>query len=306
MATLFRKIKEHFATVFDKLATSTFTGRVLARFSKNGDADQAAALSYYLLFSFVPMILALVSLLGIVGWSSYLIDHLLPLIRENLPEQLIPIITEPLLNFSRFGGANITFVIGILTMAWSASKYLAAFGRAMDKIQDTENPKPVVAIRVRMVVLTLLLLFFLVAGTGLFLLGDTVTAQIVTFAPRAKGVIELLILVRLPIIFVILIATLALLYFTTPGDFALRGRQKGRAFFPGAFAAIVLTSFITAGFTAFVTNFGTYDKIYGTIAGIMLLTFWFWLVNCAFLMGAEINQQIDVNRGLTKDDPDKR
>lgn len=295
-------------TVIDKLKRlidkviayikSTFIGRVIFAFNDHGDADQAAALSYYLLFSFIPMILAFVSLLGMVGLSAQLVSNVVPVIREKLPEQIVPIITEPLLSFSQFGGVGITFVVGIVTMAWSASKYLAAFGRAMDNIRSTENAKPGIMLRIRMLFLTLILLALIVAGVAFFSFGETVANKLIAYAPEIEGVAHVLQFFRMPVVFIIFILVLALLYFTTPGDFGLKTRPKGRAFFAGAIVAMVLVSLVTVGFISFVTHFSNYDAIYGTLAGIIIVTFWFWLINCMVLIGAEVNHQLDINRGL--------
>ncbi len=286
-------------------AQKSFLGRVLLSFSKNGGTDAAAGLTYYLVFSFVPLILAAVSLLGILGLSQYLLDNLLPVLEQNISAEVFSIVKEPLLTFRDFGGIGITFVIGIISMAWSASNYLSGFGRALDKIQNTkaEDVQNSILVRLRMLVLTLILLILLVVATGFFMMSE----QLLVFLESHldKHIVTLLSyihLLRAPVILLCFIVVLALLYFATPSDFSLRHRKKGRAFFPGASIALILVIAVVLGFSYFVSNFGKYDAVYGTLAGVIITLLLFWIINCMLLLGAEINHQIDINRGLKEPD----
>lgn len=289
-------------------AENSFIGKVALNFIRNANTDQAASLTYYMVFSFVPLILAGVSLLGILGLSQYLLDHLLPALKSNLSPATYSIIQEPLLNFRDFGGIGITFAIGIISMAWSASNYLSAFGRAMDRIQNTreKDAQNSILVRLRMLLLTLVILLFLVVGTGFFVVSDGLIEFITVFdfGEHKEFILKLLYYLnelKFPVIIFFLICTIALLYFATPSDFNLKKRIKKRSFFPGAALALSLIIATSIGFNFFVSHFGKYDAVYGTLAGVIVTLLLFWIINCMLLLGAELNQQLDVKRGLGRE-----
>lgn len=273
--------------------------KALASFLQHRDPDRAAALTYYLVFSFIPMILAVISLLGILGLSQYLLDHLLPFMQRNLTPELFNTLKIPLITFRDFKNQNFAFLVALISMVWSASKYISGFGRALDAIYYGENyrTKNSVLLKLRILVLTIVLLLLLVLSTGFFMVSEKLINFIVTVGNLEFSLpFDILHILRLPVLFLCFVSLVALLYFASPSDFSLKNYRKGRAFFPGASFAIILGVIITIGFINFVEMFQRYNAIYGALAGTIILLFWFWIINCTLLFGAELNHHLDTKR----------
>src|SRR6478752_1135774 len=134
--------------------------RSVREFREDNLTDWAAALTYYSILSIFPAILALVSILGVVGHSATqpLIDNL----GKVAPGPARQIFTSAVENLQKdHGSAGILFVVGIAAAIWSASGYVAAFMRASNAIYDVEEGRPIwktVPIRLGVTVVTLVLL----------------------------------------------------------------------------------------------------------------------------------------------------
>lgn len=283
----------------------SFVGRVIQAYNEHKNPDQAACLSYYLLFSFIPLLLAAVSILSLVGLATHMVHAVIPLLDANFPPQMAAIIKDPLLRFSQFGAAGITLVISVLSMGWSASQYLTAFGRALDTIQENEPSQPGILLRIRMFVPTLLMLVCVMIAGLCLTINEPVANFVSTQFPRFTAVLPVIEAARYPVFIVIYFAMLAILYLVTPSSFSIKRLFSRKecvsprpAFFPGAIIATILLLITTFIFTTFVSRFGNYDAVYGALAGIIIALLWFWLVNSVLLLGAEINQKINIKRGV--------
>src|SRR5688572_22990800 len=141
--------------------------RTVREFQEDNLTDWAAALTYYGVLSIFPALLALVSILGLVGQSATqpLIDNL----STAAPGPAKDIVTGALESLqSGSGKAGIAFVIGLGAAIWSASGYVGAFMDASNAIWDVEEGRPIykrLPIRVAVTVILLLLLAVLAIMT---------------------------------------------------------------------------------------------------------------------------------------------
>jgi membrane protein len=92
---------------------------------------------------------------------------------------------------------------------------------------------------------------------------------------------------------------IALLYYASPN--AKLGGLK--SVLPGAALAVVIWLIASAGFAFYVANFGSYDKTYGTLGGVVIFLVWVWLTNVAILLGAELNAERERSRQLKSGTP---
>jgi membrane protein len=72
---------------------------------------------------------------------------------------------------------------------------------------------------------------------------------------------------------------------------------------PGGFIAVILWLIASALFALFVANFGHYNKIYGSLAGIIIFLIWMWISNVAVLLGAEFNAELERSRAIAGSHP---
>jgi membrane protein len=97
-----------------------------------------------------------------------------------------------------------------------------------------------------------------------------------------------------PIMLVVVILMFAVLFHAAP-NVKLPGFKWVT---PGAVSAIVLWIVASAAFAFYVANFGSYDKTYGALGGVVAPLVWMWITNCALLLGVELNDERERSREL--------
>jgi membrane protein len=262
--------------------------RTVTEFLDHNLTDWAAALTYYAVLSIFPGLLALVSVLGLLGSSAT--DSLLSNVEELAPGQARDILTSAIENLQRGQGtAGVLFVVGIAGALWAASGYVAAFMRASNAIYDIEEGRPLyktLPLRVG-ITITLLVLLAITA------LGVAATGPIAHDAGDLIGVGSTAVTVwdiaKWPVLFAIVSFMFAFLYWAAPN-----AKQPGfRWISPGGLLGVAIWVVASIGFAFYVSNFASYNKTYGTLGGVIVFLVWLWLSNVAILLGAELNAQFE-------------
>jgi membrane protein len=264
--------------------------RVFAEFRDDNLTDWAAALTYYGLLALFPALIAMVSILGLVGDPETTTRKVTEVITEIGPDSAADTFQGPIESIaSNRGTAGFAFVLGLAVALWSASGYVGAFIRASNVIYATEESRPFwklrplqIAITLAMVVLTALL------ALALVLTGPLVSAiaDVVGIGSTAVTVWEI---AKWPAMAAVFVGMVSLLYYTSP-DTRLRGWRRVA---PGAGVAIVVWVLASAAFALYVANFSSYDKTYGTLGGLIALLVWLWITNIAILLGHVLNAQLE-------------
>ncbi len=280
-------------------------GAVLKRtwreFRDDNLTDWAAALTYYGILSLFPGLLVLVSLLGVVGASATqpLIDN----IGQVAPGQAKEIATNALqgLQSSKSSGGMLALV-GLAVALWSASNYVGAFIRASNAIYEIDEGRPFWKVRPLQlgvtIVMVLLLALCAVAVVVTGPLAQTV-GDVVGLGSTAVAIWNI---AKWPVIALVFMAMLAFLFYAAPNVKHPRFRWVS----PGAIAAVVIWLLASAAFAFYVANFGSYNKTYGTLGGVIVFLTWLWISNIAVLLGAELNAEVERGRQIERGmDPDK-
>jgi membrane protein len=264
--------------------------RTYAGFREDGLADWAAALTYYGLLSLFPALIALVSILGLIGDPQSTTRKVTEVISEIGPESAAQTFAGPARSIaSNRGAASLAFVLGLAVALWSASGYVGAFVRASNLIYETDEGRPFWKLRPLQIAITLaMVLLAALLALGLVLTGPVVHA---VAGPLGVGgtAVTLWNVLKWPVMAAVFIGMVSLLYYTSP-DAEIRGF---RWVTPGSLLAIVAWALASAGFAFYVSNFGSYDKTYGTLGGLVALLVWLWISNLAILFGAELNLQLE-------------
>jgi len=267
--------------------------RSVKGFSRDNLTDWAAALTYYGILSIFPALLALVSILGLIGPSAT--QPLLDNIATAAPGPAKEVFTGAIENLqANQGGAGVLFVIGLLGALWSASGYVAAFMRASNSIYEVPEGRPIwKTVPVRLgITLVLLLLLLVSAGMVVF------TGPLAQQAGNVIGVSDSLLsawdIAKWPVLIVIVSFMLSILYYAAPNV-----RQPGfRWVTPGGLVAVLVWIVASAAFAFYVANFGSYNKTYGTLGGVIAFLTWLWITNIAVLFGAELNAELERGRQI--------
>ncbi|WP_308799791.1 YihY/virulence factor BrkB family protein [Agromyces silvae] len=256
--------------------------------------DSAAALTYFGVLALFPGLLAFASLLALVGQGGRAIDALLDLLGQVAPAETVDTIREPLEQFSSSPAAGLGFFTGLIIAIWSASGYVGAFSRAMNRIYEIEEGRPFYKLRPVQLLVTVIALILLVLIAVLLVISGPVTDAI----GSALGLGEAFTLVwevaKWPVLALAVVAIIAILYHATPNA----KQPKFRWISVGALIAIVVLIIASAGFALYVANFSNYDRTYGSFAGVIVFLLWLWIANCALLFGAEFEAELERGREL--------
>ena len=267
--------------------------KTLREFSKDQCTDLAAALTYYAVLALFPGLLALVSLLSIFGQGQKGTDALMNIVTDvapNAADTLRSTITE--LTQSHAGG--FAFVIGLVLALWSASGYVGAFGRAMNRIYEIDEGRPFYKLRPTMLLITLIAVIL----AALVALGLVVSGPVARSIGSAIGMGDAAVTVfniaKWPIMLAIVVLVVAILYYATPNV----KQPTFRWISLGAGVAILVWILASLGLAFYVANFANYNKTYGSLAGVIVFLLWLWLTNLALLFGAELDSETERGRQL--------
>ena len=277
--------------------------RTASEFQEDNLTDWAAALTYYGLLALFPALIAMVSLLGLFGDPTATTRSLTEIITDLGPESAAETFKGPIESITESRGtAGITFVLGLAVALWSASGYVGAFIRASNVIYETPEGRPFWKLRPLQIAVTLaMILLLVVLALGLVTTGPVLDA---IAGPIGLGdtAVTIWSIVKWPVMAAIFLLMVAVLYYASP-NVKLRGFQWVT---PGSLVAIVAWVIASALFAFYVSNFGSYDKTYGTLGGLIALLVWLWITNLAILFGHQLNAErersIEIEAGQPRAD----
>lgn len=268
--------------------------RTLREFARDGCADLAAALTYYSILALFPAMIALLSLVGLLGKGPKTVDTLLGILADVGASSAAHTLRPALVSLSHTPGAGLALMAGLGLALWSASGYVGSFGRAMNRIYQIGEGRPIWKLRPLMLFLT----FLTVVLTALVALGLIVSGPVAASVGRAVGLDSVAVLVwniaKWPVLLIFVVLIVGLLYYATPNVKQPRFRWMSG----GAFIAIVTWMLASAAFGFYVANVSNYSRTYGSLAGVVVFLLWLWITNFALLFGAELDAELERAREL--------
>jgi membrane protein len=262
--------------------------RTATEFSEDNLTDWAAALTYYGLLALFPALIALVSIVGLFADPQSTAKTITDIVTEIGPSSGAQTFKGPIQSItSNQTAAGFLLVAGLLVALWSASSYVGAFMRASNIIYETPEGRPIWKLRPLQMLVTLVIVL-LVAFLALALV---LTGPIVDAVAGPLGISSTATTIwdiaKWPVMLLIVLGIIAVLYYASP-NVKLRGFKWVT---PGTAIAVVVWLIASAAFAFYVANFGSYDKTYGTLGGVVVMLVWLWITNLALLFGHELNAE---------------
>jgi membrane protein len=274
---------------------------MLKEISQDNLTDSAAALTYYGVLAMFPAVIALISIVGLVFDPQQIAHGLTTVLNQIAPGTAAKTFSGVINNLAgSTATAGLGLILGLAGALWSASGYVGAFTRAANVIWETPEGRPFWKLKPLQLLLTLIgVLFTAVIAAAVALSGPIVRA-----VGNAMGLSSTLVTVwniaKWPVLVVIVAVMIALLYYLAP-NVRLRGFKWVS---PGAAFAVVVWIVASALFAFYVANFGSYNKTYGSLAGIVVFLVWFWITNLALLVGVELDSErertIELKEGVPR------
>lgn len=268
--------------------------KAVREFSSDQCTDLAAALTYYAVLALFPAAIALMSLLGVVGQGTKAVDEVLKIAKDLGASGLVSSIGPTLRQLSTSQGAGLGLIIGILGALWSASGYVGAFGRAMNRMYEVGEGRPVWKLRPIQLVLTAVLVVLVALVLAALVLTGPVAQSVGDAIGLGSTVVLIWQIAKWPVLLGVVVLIVALLYYFTPNV----KQPKLRWISVGAVLAIITWIVLSVAFGFYVANFSSYDKTYGSLAGVIAFLLWLWITNLALLFGAELDSELERGRQL--------
>ena len=270
--------------------------RTLKEFSEDNLTDWAASLTYYGVLALFPALIALTSIVGLLTTPQQLTDALTTVVPGQAASTLQPVIQQIAGNTST---AGIGLVIGLAGAIWSASGYVGAFTRAANVVYETPEGRKIWKLKPLQLLVTLIGILFAALTVTMLVLSGPVVEAIASAVGIGSTALTVWNVVKWPVILVILALMIAVLYYSTP-NVKLRGFKWVS---PGAGVAILVAVVASAAFAFYVGNFGSYNKTYGALAGVVVFLIWFWLINLALLFGIEFDAEMERTKEMKEGVP---
>lgn len=281
-------------TDVDKPSWKYIARKTLREFTADQCPDLAAGLTYYAIFSMFPALLALVSLLGIFGQAEKTTSALLEIVQGVAPGQAVEMIRDPIRELTTSPAAGFTLVIGLATAIWSASGYVTAFGRAMNRIYEIDEGRGFVKLRGTMLGVTVVSLLIVALLAAMLVISGPVAETIGNVLGLGGVALTVWNIAKWPVIVALVIVVIAILYYATPNV----RQPKFRWMSLGSLIALLVFVVASVGFGFYVGNFSNYNKTYGAIGGVIVMLLWLWILNMSLLFGAEFDAEMERGRQL--------
>ncbi|GAA1569207.1 YihY/virulence factor BrkB family protein [Actinomadura kijaniata] len=274
--------------------------RSFGEFQDDALPDWAAALTYYSVLSIFPAMLVVISLVGLGGKG--LSQDLITNVGQIAPGSVKQVLANALTELQRGqGGAGLVAVLGLLGAIWAASGYVAAFMRASNAIYDVPEGRPIWKTTPIRVAVTLVTLVLLAASAVAVVVSGPIARQVGDLLGLGSAAVTAWSIAKWPVLVLVASFLISLLYWASPN-----AKQGFKWVTPGGVLALLLWAAASAGFAFYVANFSSYNKTYGSLAGIIIFLVWLWITNLAILLGAEVNAELERGRAIAGGVPEEQ
>jgi membrane protein len=270
----------------------------LKEFKKDELTDRAAALTYYGILALFPALLALVSLLGIVGQSAT--QQVLDNIQKLAPGATRDVLSNAVQQMQGNSGlGSIMAIVGLALAIWSASGYVAAFIRSANAVYDVPEGRPVWKVMPVRLGVTVVLMVIAVISAVIVVFTGGLARQVGTALGIGDTFLTVWSIAKWPALVLLVTVMIAILYWATPN-----AKVRGfRWITPGSFLALLIWMIASAAFALYVANFASYNKTYGALAGVIIFLVWLWITNLAILLGLEFDAEMNRQRAVAGGHP---
>lgn len=269
--------------------------RTVREFRDDNLTDWAAALTYYGVLALFPALIALVSIVGLFGDPEGTTKALNEIVSDLGPSSAADTYRGPIESITaNRGTAGALFFAGIAGALYSASGYVGAFIRASNVIYEVEEGRPFWKLRPLQIAVTLVMVLLAALVSLALVLSGPLATSVGDAVGLSDSVVDTYRLAKWPLLAFVVLLMVSLLYYASPNVKLPRFRWIT----PGSALALTLWVLASVAFAFYVGNFGSYDKTYGTLGGVVTFLIWLWITNIALLLGAELNAELERSRQL--------
>ncbi len=245
----------------------------------------AAGIAFYAFLSVFPAIASIVSIYGLLADPAEVQAQLANLAGLLPPEAFAVLLSQLTRVAQADQTVSLALVFGILLTVWSASRAMKGMIVALNIVYNQTERRSFIRFNVIGLFFTVCAIAFLILSLSLIVAFPVLMGHL-GLPELAAGLTGWL---RWPLLGIFVTLGMALLYRYAPN----RGGVKVRWVTTGSIVATLLWLAISAGFSLYVSHFGNYSDIYGSLGAVIILLLWFYFSAFAILLGAELNAQME-------------
>ena len=249
-------------------------------------ANLAAQQAYYFFLALFPALLALISIASFFPVEN-LMGQVVSMLGRIAPQEVITLVQDQLTEISNTNAGGLLTLAFLFTI-WSSSAAVLSMCSTLNAAYDITEGRPWWKVRLIALGLTLGLAVFILVSMALIVVGPSLADGIATKVGLGPVFKWTWLVLQWPLVFALVATAIAMLFYFAPD-----AQQEWVWITPGSVLATVLWVLVSLGFRFYVTNFGSYNETYGTIAGVAVLMLWFYFSGIAILLGAELNAEIE-------------
>lgn len=267
---------------------------------KDGILGLSAQAAYSFFFSLFPILLFLAPLFSLIGNKREFVERILTRLSVTLPAEAYLLLSNVVKDVVFGKNAPGLMSVGIILAAFSGSAVLDTLMGALNTAYDAHDPRPFW--KRRLIAMGFTIVAGIVIGFSTLVLvgGHSMVDWIARFAHIPGDTKRFWEIAQYPIALILLTGFIWLLFYFLPYV-----KQKKTHVLAGALFTVTLWVIITLVFRWYVTNFGSYNKTYGTIGGVIVLLTWMYWTMAAFLTGGELNSELHAGTGKIGAPPSK-
>jgi membrane protein len=271
------------------------TGREIMEDNILGLAAQTA---YYFFFSLFPLLLFVAPMLALVGNKQQMVNWLVGHLASAVPASAMDMVSGVVKDVVLSESAPAAMSVGALLAAWAGSNIFGALMSALNTAYDVRETRPWIRQQLLRLAALVVSAMVMMAATAIMLGGAQIADWLGNALHLSHAFTQIWKVVQIPLALGILIGTAWLIYYFLPNV-----RQRATHVLVGAIAATVLWVVVTLIFRAYVANFGSYNKTYGAIGGVIVLLTWMYLSMLVLLAGGELASELHC--GTARAEPER-
>jgi membrane protein len=272
------------------LTFSQLCRRVLDEITANDVFGHAAQLAFYCLFAIFPLILVMMTLFGLfVSQRSELQDHLISLFAGFIPSESVQLLRKVAVELAAHASLG-KLAFSIVTAVWCVSGVISAMIDALNRAYHVRETRPWLKVHAIPIALSAVITILLPSALLLALVGGHLVERL----GNELGLHPMFVLawktLRWPVIILFVTLSCSLIHYCGPN---IKECRRGIVLSPGsAFGVLVWLagSFI---FRIYLHFFNNYGASYGSLGAVMILLAWLYVTGLAYLIGGEINAEVE-------------
>ena len=252
----------------------------------------AAETAYYFFFSLFPLLLFLTPLLGLLGNGQALMTSLLGRLSGTVPPDALSLLQRTLTEIVTASGSAGVMSIGALLAGWSGSSIFGSLMESLNVAYDATETRPWWKRQLLRIVCLLVSGAVVIAATMVFLDGERIAHWVGSALHLGEAAVLTLAVAQVAIALLLMVGLGAVLFKFLPNV-----QQRWTHVLVASAVATVLWLAATLLFRVYVQHFGSYNKTYGAIGGVIALLTWMYYTMFVVLTGGELASEMHQGSG---------